>query len=115
LRAALAVAEDHDPGRCFGMPPGDDRHLGAERFRKMRVAHQLQKEFPKRSLEDLERLYQRATAIGVTADAPGRWTYTYSDGHCCTINQVRGTLRRDPRGRYVVGPATLVESKDVPC
>ncbi|MEJ7734912.1 MAG: hypothetical protein WKG00_37705 [Polyangiaceae bacterium] len=111
--AAVAVAELHAPGRCFGMP-GDEPRLPATAFAAMRVSAQMKKAFPGRSAEELLGLYQGATAISVTPSGPGEWRYAYADGACCTISAVQGTLRRQD-DRWIVGPAAIVDTKTVPC
>jgi hypothetical protein len=113
LRAAIAVAEQHTPGLCFGMP-GDEPHLPAAAFAGMRVSAQMKKAFPGRTAQELLGLYQGATAISVTPAGPGEWRYAYADGACCTISAVEGTLRRQG-DRWIVGPAAIVDSKTVPC
>lgn len=114
LVLALEVANSHAPGTCFGMPgiePQDDFAA----YSTTRAATQMRKAFPGKTEAERQAHYLRAMRIRVAQDETGAWSYGYTDGNCCTISEMHGSLRRNAAGDIIVGPARTVSSTSVPC
>jgi hypothetical protein len=117
LRLAIEVARAHAPGTCFGMPSvGDDPMRDLRRpFEETRAGTLMRKAFPSLGERERELLYSSATSITVTPAGNGSWTYAFTDGKCCTINQVAGDVARRVDGTVSVSAPRVVSSTTVPC
>lgn len=117
LRVAIEVARAHAPGTCFGMPGvGDDPMRDLRRpFEETRAGTLMRKAFPSLGERARESLYSSATGITITPAGADAWTYAFTDGKCCTINQVAGDVTRRADGTFGVSAPRVVSSTSVPC
>ncbi len=113
LRVRLAVADKLRPGHCFGMP-SPDRELDLGHYAP-RLVRQMRKAYPGSDDRSLRHLLRRAHGIGLQASASGAWTYRATDGACCSITELEGTVRLGAGSKIEVGEARVVRARNVPC
>lgn len=114
---ALAVAQQHQPGTCFGMPgPIDARaKLDNRAFDETRAGTQMKRLHPDLQAQERQELFESATRIKVEPHGENQWRYSFDDGRCCTIDSLQGDATRKADGGYQISKPVVVKSRSVPC
>jgi hypothetical protein len=118
MRIALQVARLYKPSHCFGEPspsiPRIDFVIGT--YAQSRLARQMAKAFPNKNAQELEeRTHSTAGIIVRPGDAPNEWIYTFADGHCCAVTDLRGTARLEADGTLKIEKPQVVKHHTMPC